>query len=93
MELVYRYPVSGEQYQRLMEFIENYAGKMFYGRMDLLFKLFQLLRLEEHSIGLRADSVELVIPSGEEGFIVLDSGWTIRIYMDKEGYWVGVMRP
>ncbi|MEB3755828.1 MAG: hypothetical protein GSR79_03080 [Desulfurococcales archaeon] len=93
MTLVYRYPISSEQYEKIMNFIDNYAGKIFYGRMDLLFKLLEHLRIEQHSVGLRVDAVELVIPGGEKGVIVLDSGWWIEITMDKEGYWIEFHKP
>ncbi len=93
MTLVYRYPISEEQYTRIMDFIDNYAGKIFYGRMDLLFKLLEHLRIEQHSIGLRVDSIELVLPGEEKGVIVLDSGWWIEVKMDEKGYWIEFHSP
>jgi hypothetical protein len=93
MVVVHRYPISSEQYTRIMDFIDNYAGKIFYGRMDLLYKLLEYLRIEQHSVGIRVDSIELVLPGEEKGIVVLDSGWWIEVKMDEKGYWIEFHRP
>jgi len=77
-----RYRLSPEESQKVRSFVRSYHSKIYKGRMDLLYKLFEYLKLEENGVSVSHDAVDLIATQPLGFLVVLRNGWIIE---EREG--------
>lgn len=76
------YKLSPEESQKVRNFVRSYHGKIYKGRMDLLYRLFEYLKLEENGVSVSHDSVDMIALQPLGFILVLRNGWIIE---EREG--------